>query len=207
MCVARVEEAQLCIAPYGERSSLWGECCLPKLCVLGVNTLGFGNAPALLIPFEIAAISFTCWPTCGKTGRRRWLQVAKGILCCLGKHWDSSLLCSLIILRSGSLAAEMMPPLSSPAWDEKNTLPLPAESLVSLHSTECSPLAVGTACLTVAAGRVLARAVLSGAAVPGSCILAGGWRSGLSMQIPGSFWPCLRPGRLFCSALQEMPLE
>lgn len=49
----------------------------------------------------------------------------------LGYHFP---VCPLIILQSGSLAAEMMPPLSSPAWDEKNTLPPPAESLVSLCS-------------------------------------------------------------------------
>lgn len=87
-------------------------------------------------------------------------------------------------------AAGMMPPLSSPAWDEKSTVLLPALS----HCRTGDPsLAMGT-------GRALARAV------PGCSVLTEGC-SGLSLQIPGSSSPCLRPGRLFCSALQEMPLE
>lgn len=94
-----------------------------------------------------------------------------------------------------------MAPLSSTAWGEKITVLCPVGSPVFLHSPECSSLAVG------AGSSVLAQAVVPGATSPGSCILADGWRSGLSVQIPGNSSSSLRPGRLFCSALQEMPLE
>lgn len=89
-----------------------------------------------------------------------------------------------------------MAPLSSTAWGEKNTVLWPVWSPMSLHSPECSSLAVG------AGSSVLVQAVVPGATSPGSCILADGWRSGLSSADP---WQLLTQPATWEAFLQCSP--
>lgn len=67
MCTARVE------GPHrrGNTAPSGVSAVCQSSAVLSVNTLGFRDALALLIPFEIAAIGFTCWPTGSRAGCRR----------------------------------------------------------------------------------------------------------------------------------------
>lgn len=105
MRAARVEEAQLPLAPYGE-------CCLP----FWRSALGFGDALVLLDPFEMTAVTATDFPElqemlrCHRDEPQRELCEAS-----LGYCFP---LCNYF--------TAWMSPMSPPAWDDKNTLPPPS---------------------------------------------------------------------------------